>query len=260
MDFTNATCSENQTSETSYRRKAALPSAYQLYSTPWHENYNHEGCTNEMHIMKKIWLLVFLFCGTTTIYAQRLIPGKGAFLGFKAGANLSNVIKSGEGDFKSKFKPGFAAGIFVDIPVVEGLSFAPEIVFSQKGYQSSGSILGGDYDYKVTTNFIDLPVLAKFWIAEGFNLSIGPQVSFLLSTTESFKSGSREFRTTVEETNKGLKKSLVGGVVGLGYEIGGKLGVNAHYALDFQKNNADGSAEVPAYKNQVIQLGLTYQF
>lgn len=210
--------------------------------------------------MKKVCLIISAIVFTLHVQAQHMQLGKGAYLGFKAGFNVSNVIKSGESDFRSKFKPGLAAGVFVDIPVLEALSFAPEVVFSQKGYQSTGTILGGDYNYKVTTNFIDVPVLAKFWVSDGFNLTVGPQVSFLLSTTESFKSGSREFRTTVEETNKGLKKSLFGGVVGLGYEIGGKLGINARYALDFQKNNADGSAEVPEYKNQVIQLGLTYQF
>ena len=210
--------------------------------------------------MKKVCLIIVAVVFTFHVQAQHMQLGKGAYLGFKAGFNVSNVIKSGKSDFKSKFKPGLAAGVFVDIPVLEALSFAPEVVFSQKGYQSTGTILGGDYNYKVTTNFIDVLVLAKFWVSEGFNLTVGPQVSFLLSTTESFKSGSREFRTTVEETNKGLKKSLIGGVVGLGYEIGDKLGINARYALDFQKNNTDGSNEVPEYKNQVIQLGLTYQF
>ncbi|MFM6976520.1 MAG: porin family protein [Sphingobacteriaceae bacterium] len=192
--------------------------------------------------------------------AQHMQDGKGAYFGFKAGANFSNVIKSGDSDFKSHFKPGFAAGIFVDIPIAETFSFAPELVYSQKGYQSSGSFLSNDYDYKVTTNFVDVPLLAKFWLSEGFNFSIGPQVSFLTSTTESFKSGSEEFRNTIEEKNKNLKKSLFGGVVGFGYELGNSLGLHARYALDFQKNNADGTSEVPEYKNQVIQLGLTYQF
>jgi hypothetical protein len=211
--------------------------------------------------MKKLFLTTICSCMfLVALQAQHLKPGKGAYLGFKAGLNVSNVIKSGESDFKSRFKPGLAAGVFVDIPVVESFSFAPELVYSQKGYQSSGTILGGDYDYKVTTNFVDVPLLAKIWLTEGLNISVGPQVSFLLSTTESFKSGTQEFRNTIEEKNKNLKKSLFGGVIGLGYELGGQLGINARYALDFQKNNADGSAEVPEYKNQVIQVGLTYQF
>jgi hypothetical protein len=212
--------------------------------------------------MKKLLFVSILTLGFAIVAnAQHMQAGKGAYFGFKAGLNVSNVIKSGDSDFKSQFKPGFAAGIFVDIPIAETFSFAPELMYSQKGYQSSGNLLGGDYNYKVTTNFVDVPLLAKFWPGwEGFTVYLGPQVSFLTSTTESFKSGSTEFRTTIEERNKNLKKSLVGGVIGLGYEVGNQLGISARYALDFQKINADGTAEVPAYKNQVIQLGLSYQF
>ena len=211
--------------------------------------------------MKKFIIITLLSVGAAyAAYSQHMQDGKGAYLGFKAGANFSNVIKSGDSDFKSKFKPGFAAGIFLDIPIVEAFSFSPELVYSQKGYQTSGTVLSGDYDYRVTTNFIDVPLLAKFWLSEGLNLSVGPQVSFLLSTTESFKSGSEEYRNTVTEQNKNLKKSLFGGVVGFGYEVGKQVGITARYALDFQKNNEDGSSEIPPYKNQVIQVGLTYQF
>lgn len=213
--------------------------------------------------MKKLFILSVLGLGLfLNSRAQSLFTNNGFSFGLKAGANISNVIKTGESDFKSKFKPGFAAGIFVNIPVADVISIAPELVYSQKGYQTAGSILpGDDYDYKVTTNFVELPLLVKFYPGlEGFNIFLGPQVSFLTSTTESFKSGSDEFRRTVAERNKNLKKSLLGGVIGLGYNIDENFGLNARYALDFQRNNANGTTEVPAYKNQVIQLGLTYQF
>lgn len=212
--------------------------------------------------MKKLLFVSILTLGVTLMAsAQHMKSGKGAYLGFKAGVNLSNVIKSGDSDFKSQFKPGLAAGIFVDVPITETFSFAPELIYSQKGYQSSGNLLGSDYNYKVTTDFVDVPLLAKFWPGlEGFTVYAGPQVSFLTATTESFKSGSTEFRNTIEEHNKNLKKSILAGVVGLGYEVGDQLGISARYALDFQKLNANGTAEVPAYKNQVIQIGLTYQF
>lgn len=70
-------------------------------------------------------IISFLAFGFFAAQAQRLTDGKGAYLGFKAGVNFSNIIKSGDTDFKSKFKPGLAAGIFVDIPVTEAFSFAP---------------------------------------------------------------------------------------------------------------------------------------
>jgi hypothetical protein len=34
----------------------------------------------------------------------------------------------------------------------------------------------------------------------------------------------------------------------------------ARYALDFQKNNENGTSQTPEYKNQVFQLGLGVKF
>lgn len=209
-------------------------------------------------VMKKLTISAFFILFVLAVRAQEFSSGPS--FGIKAGVGFSNIIKSEAPDFKSHVKSGLYGGFFVDLPVFESLSFAPELLYSQKGYQTSGTLLGDAYDYKVSTNFIEVPLLAKFWLAEGLHVSIGPQVSFLVSTTESFKSGTETFRQTVTEKNKDLKKSLFGGVLGLSYEVLDKLGVQARYSLDFQKNNANGTTEVPVYKNQVFQLGLTYRF
>ncbi len=208
--------------------------------------------------MKKLVISSLFILFVLALRAQDFSSGPS--LGLKAGVNFSNIIKSGAPDFKSNVKPGLSAGLFVDIPILDAFSFAPELLYSQKGYQSSGTILAEDYDYKVSTNFLEVPLLAKFELMDGFHVSLGPQVSFLLSTTESFKVGSDTFRQTVTDKNKDLKKSLFGGVLGLSYQVLDRLGVQARYSLDFQKNNADGTDEVPEYKNQVFHLGLSYQF
>ncbi|MDB5121206.1 MAG: hypothetical protein JWN56_2424 [Sphingobacteriales bacterium] len=181
--------------------------------------------------------------------------------GIKAGANFANIVKTGDDNFKTEFKPGFHAGIFVDIPVVDRLSFAPELLYSQKGYKTSGtSLLGGPYDYSVTTNFIDVPILAKINATPAFHITLGPQVSFLTSTTTKFKSANSQYQETIDEENKNLKKSLVGGVIGLGFDITNKVSINGRYALDLQKNNENGTSETPQYRNQVIQAGLAISF
>lgn len=180
--------------------------------------------------------------------------------GIKAGINFSNIIKTGDDDFSTDFKTGFHAGLFVDINLVDRLSFMPEIMFSQKGYKADGtSLLGGAYDYTLTSNFVELPLLLKVNAAPGFSIHIGPQFSFLASTTENFKQGSDEYKSTVREDNDNLKKNIFGGVAGI--DISGQtVGISAGYALDFKKNNEDGSSDIPVYKNQVFQLGLTVKF
>ena len=200
--------------------------------------------------MKKVALLSIVLLMAGIAHAQ--VTG-----GIKAGLNYSNIIKTGDDDFSTDFKAGFHAGLFVDIPLVDRLAFMPEVMYSQKGYKADGtSLLGGAYEYSLTSNFIDVPLLLKVNAAPGFSIHLGPQFSFLMSTTENFKQGSDAYRTTVREENDNLKKNIFAGVAGI--EISGEsVGISARYGLDFKKNNENGSSETPAYKNQVFQLGLS---
>jgi len=181
--------------------------------------------------------------------------------GIKGGANFSNIIKTNDRNFDTEFKPGLNAGLFVDIPVVKGLAFSPELMFSQKGYKTTGtSLLGVANEYSVTSNFIEIPILAKISAADKFSIYVGPQVSFLASTKEKFTRGDATYQNTIRNENENLKKSLVGGVIGLGVGLTDQLSLQGRYALDFQKNNENGSSETPIYKNQVIQTSLAYRF
>lgn len=182
-------------------------------------------------------------------------------IGIKGGLNLSNIIKTGDNNFSTEFKPGINAGLVLEVPIVKTFSFAPELMFSQKGYKTSGSsLIGGPYDYSVTTNFIDIPILAKFNATDKFSIVLGPQVSFLTSTTEKFTQGSTSYQNTIREENDRLKKSIAGGVAGFGVVLSNQLDFHARYALDFQKTNEDGTRETPLYKNQVVQFGLAFKF
>ncbi|MDP2415080.1 porin family protein [Daejeonella sp.] len=203
--------------------------------------------------MKKVLILAIgvLFAGAAE--AQTF--------GIKGGVNFSNIIKTNDRNFNTEFKPGLNAGLFVDIPVVEGLAFSPELMFSQKGYKTTGtSLLGVANEYSVTSNFIEIPILAKISAADKFSIYVGPQVSFLASTKEKFTRGDATYQNKIRNENENLKKSLVGGVIGLGVGLTDQLSLQGRYALDLQKNNENGSSETPIYKNQVIQTSLAYRF
>lgn len=177
--------------------------------------------------------------------------------GIKGGANFANIIKTGDEDFNTELKTGVNAGIFMEIPVVSSFSIAPELMFSQKGYKTSGtSLLFGPNEYSVTTNFIELPILAKINATNKFSIVLGPQVSFLTSTTEKFTQGSDTYKNTIREENDNLKKSLFGGVGGVNIGLTESLSLHGRYAIDFQKNNENGTSETPLYKNQVFQASL----
>jgi hypothetical protein len=189
-------------------------------------------------------------------YAQ--ITNNSIKLGAKAGLNISNIIKNdGNNNFNTDYLAGFHAGLTVEIPLLERLAFTPEVLYATKGYKSN-SIFG---EFTQTTHFIDVPILASVKVADKFNVVLGPQVSFLLQTNNKFETGfGTAEQKIVEDDSDQFKKSLVGGVIGFSYDITDQVGINGRYALDFQKNNENGSSQTPEYKNQVFQIGLGIKF
>ncbi|EHQ26661.1 porin family protein [Mucilaginibacter paludis] len=199
--------------------------------------------------MKKIIFLVASLFIAGAVNAQ-------VKLGIKGGLDVSNIIKTNDDNFSTSYKAGFNAGVTVEIPIVSPLSIAPEIVFAQKGYKAKTSI----GDFTQTTNFIDIPILAKVKLAEGLNVVIGPQVSFLTSTTNTYTNG---FSTTIQkqynDDSDNFRKNLIAGVVGLSFDLSKSVDFHARYALDLQKNNENGTSQTPQYRNQVFQFGLGFK-
>src|SRR5687768_4209669 len=127
--------------------------------------------------MKKVFLSFFLAASFYGASAQ-------VQFGVKAGANLATLTGDDVEDVKSKI--GFNAGVFAEIPVSEQFSVKPELVYSLQGAKSDG-----DGDAKINLSYINLPILAKYNISEGFFAEAGPQIGFL--TTAKAKSDAGDF-------------------------------------------------------------------
>lgn len=214
--------------------------------------------------MKKTIIAAAMLC-VTAISAQAQDTKSsektnGLHFGIRAGLNLANILKTNDNSFSTQLKSGFNGGVFLELPIVNGFSVQPEVQFSQKGYKTTGSsLVNGSYEYNVTTNYIEVPILAKFSPSKSFAIVIGPQYSFLTSTKTNFTSGNANYQQLVQNDNNNLKKNILGGVVGI--EAGASnLIFSARYNLDFQQNNGDGSSTTPQYKNQVIAFGIGLRF
>lgn len=201
--------------------------------------------------MKKIFILAAGLFIAGAANAQSPVR-----FGVKAGVNIANIIKDdGDNNFNTEGKTGFNAGVTADIPLTESVSFTPEVLFAQKGYKLTNNF----GEYSQTTNFIDIPILASVRLAGPLDLVVGPQVSFLLSTKNKFETGYGSVEDVNENSDK-FKKSLLGGVIGARYGLTQNLDVHGRYALDFQKNNENGTTNTPEFKNQVWSFGLGYKF
>lgn len=180
-------------------------------------------------------------------------------IGVKAGANYANVYDSEGEEFDSDGKLGLAAGAFVAIPIGQFFGIQPEVLFSQKGYKSSGSILGFDYDLTRTSNFIDIPLLFALKPSNFVTVLLGPQYSFLLKQTDVFNNPISNVVVEQEFENENVRKNIFGFITGLDINIDDFV-VGARVSWDLLNNNGDGSSNTPRYKNVLGQITLGYRF
>lgn len=175
-------------------------------------------------------------------------------VGIAGGFNFSNTVDAYNADFATSTIVGAHVGLTFDIPIIYPLSFAPEVLFSQKGYKAE-TVYG---TFKQRTNYIDVPLLAKFRVVPGFNFVVGPQLSFLTSTTNTFDNGFD--RVYEDHYNDRGDKSYVSGVIGVGIELNRNVELRGRYAIDLGENHSNGFSDIPDYRNQVFQLGLGFKF
>jgi hypothetical protein len=180
--------------------------------------------------------------------------------GIKAGINYSNVYDSEGEDFTSDPKLGFVTGVFVAIPIGDYLGFHPEILFSQKGYKTSGAYLGIlNYEYTQTSNFIEVPLLFAFKPTEMLSLVAGPQYSYLVNQSDEITSG--DFTSEEEESfeNDNLRKNTLCFLGGIDINFSSVV-LGARAGWDIQDNKGDGTSTDPRYKNVWYQATVGFRF
>ncbi len=178
-----------------------------------------------------------------------------ARIGIKGGLSAATMVKSGDNKYSTDPLFGFNAGGILILPLGRVIALQPEVLYSQKGYHAMGSGLLGDYDYRRTLNFLDIPLLLRLNLSKELGIVAGPQYSYLLSTHTNFKNGSASYQETVKNENDNIRKNIFGGVIGADLNLGDNFFLYGRYTIDFKNNNGDGSSSTPAYKNQTIQVG-----
>jgi hypothetical protein len=179
--------------------------------------------------------------------------------GLKAGVNISNVYDTKGEEFNADPKPGLAAGLFLTIPIGKYLGVQPEVLFSQKGFQATGKILGNNYGLTRTSNFIDLPILFQLKPASFLTLMAGPQYSYLISQRDVFTDGNSSVEQEQEFKNDNLRKNIFCFLGGLDINLNHVV-LGARVGWDITKNNGDGTSATPRYKNVWYQATFGLRF
>ena len=202
--------------------------------------------------MKKVILII------VAIFSMANFGNAQLAIGLKGGTNYSNEYDSKGGTFTSEAKFGLAGGIFITIPLGNIIGVQPEILFSQKGFKATGSVLGSPYSLTRTTNYIDVPLMLQIKPLEFFTIVLGPQYSYLLKQNDKFSSAVLTTEQSKEFNNDNVRKNILGFVGGVDINLKSMV-VGLRIGRDFQNNNGDGTSTTPRYKNAWLQGTLGFR-
>lgn len=187
--------------------------------------------------IKFLFPLILTFCfGSTVLYGQQ------SGFGIKGGINLSNQKLSAQDISITPdvmVKPHF--GVFYNTMISDQFSIQNEILYSS---QSTGKLDLGFGDEGLTYNYLNLPIIFKYYPTEILNLHAGPQVGILL--------GGDEFNgvSVTDEANK----LEFGFAFGTEIYLTETLGLSARYVFGLTDiYDSDGSDH---QKNRNIQFSL----
>ncbi|MFD3001580.1 porin family protein [Pontibacter toksunensis] len=197
--------------------------------------------------------------------------------GIRAGVNLADwegetmqsvqdLVDMSGGSFSQQMRTGFYAGGYVSIPILPGLEIEPGLQYSQKGTVLTGKIPLEQVEFLNTnvtiTNkaeYLDMPVLAKVYVGEGFHIFAGPQVSYLLSNKVKAEAGALGFKALNQEFDmkSGFREFDVALTGGLGYKFTNGFNVSAGY--DYGLNSIDDNGSFDTF-NRVVKASVGFTF
>jgi hypothetical protein len=212
--------------------------------------------------MKKSMLMICTLFLSVTITAQT----QKVKLGLKAGLNISNLAID-ENELNSSSKTGFTAGIMVEIPIVKNFSLQPEVLYSQQGTKSSffdPDVINSNYKSTIDLNYLNIPVMLKYYVLKGLSVQAGPQIGILLKANNKYQDNFLGYENqesfNLKDYSSGIDTSVN---FGLGYQFKDKFYADLRYNISYSSVFKEGDANHfinSDMKNRVFQVTVGYFF
>jgi hypothetical protein len=205
---------------------------------------------------KSVLLITIALFGITAMSAQEYV-----MFGVKGGVNFSTFSGDGSNAFNDpNGRTSFNLGLLAEIPLTDKFSVQPEVLYSGQGYDIAERNNANDIEYQL--DYINIPVLAKFYVFDGLALEAGPQVGFLVnSEIDSNPSSTNNGEISLSEDQ--FNKVDFSVALGASYKFRGGFFVNGRYNIgltdiyDDSFNNLLSGADA---KHSVIQAGVGFMF
>ena len=192
--------------------------------------------------MKKIILSVVMLSATFFVSQAQVQYG------LKAGANFYTFggDEVENEDLNSKF--GLHIGGLVNFSVSEKFKVQPELVFSIQGSKQTD----GTDELNWNFNYLNIPIMAQFYVSNVFFLETGPQIGFNLKA----EIKDEESGTTFDLDDE-IKSTDISWGLGAGYKTASGFGFGARYNLGLSSIAEESDVDI---KNRGFQVGVFYLF
>ncbi len=180
--------------------------------------------------MKKIILTA------AAVFAFSFANAQDMKFGVKGGLNSSTLL----GVDGAKSLIGVNLGGFVEFKVSDKFSVQPELLYSMQGVKT---------DMELKLNYINIPVMVKYAVADKFNLQVGPQIGFLMSANLD----GVDYKDNLKSIDFGVN-------FGAGYDFTKETFLDLRYNLGLAQTQKSLDPGEAVAKNAVIQLSLGYKF
>lgn len=197
---------------------------------------------------------------TVLIIVVTAISSNAQQFGVKAGLNLASIT----GDFSEFFegRTSFHVGGLVEFELSEKFSIQPELIYSSQGAKYA-ELEKGDKD-NILLDYLNIPVMGKYYVVEGLSIEVGPQLGILLSAKNKYEYSydGEEIESGNDDIKEDINSIDFGVNFGVGYKLDSGLNFAARYNLGI--SNLDKSDEEYDLnlknKNGVFQLSVGYLF
>ncbi len=182
-----------------------------------------------------------MIAGVSTASAQKTFTW-----GPKVGMNVSSMSHT---DMHAKV--GFTAGMFAECRPIDWMGVSVELLYSRQGENDKETIDGTKIKTRLKSHYLNVPVLANFYVTENLALKTGVQAGFCLGARSITKIDGNKAKEGVGDAFHTAEIAIP---VGVSYDFG-PLVLDARYNFGVSHALKAGNS-----RNNVFQLTAGIRF
>lgn len=198
--------------------------------------------------MKKIMMIAAMMLMSIGAFAQNEVGQ--ITLKPTVGMNIATVTKQTD----SKVRVGMMAGVEGEYGVAENFGLTAGLFYSMQGVKFTNKIDGVDLTETDKVDFLNIPIMANYYVIPGLAVKAGVQPGFKVSGKRSIDAKEGSSKANFTEDLEGIKAFQFAIPVGASYEYKSFV-LDARYNIYLTK-----AAKVGDGRHSVFTISLGYKF